>query len=194
MDFSDTGQGRLHIGSARWGPSSFRTWSARACGVVAPRGSPGPPRAPRCLLVEEAVPHCCPHWSPPTWGGHHPCGGQSGLGHHHLVTGSRVLTFAHVAEMGPQLCYCNVCLAGWSDYYLHVVSPAKVLLSWICDQRQQVFAEFSLSAAPGISILSTSMPKPGVFETEGHLESSPLGPSFIPRTQAGLQSSVDCVF
>ena len=75
-----------------------------------------------------------------------------------------------------------------------MVSPAKVLLSWICDQRQQVFAEFSLSAAPGISILSTSIPKPGVFETEGHLESSPLGPSFIPRTQAGLQSSVDCVF
>lgn len=36
------------------------------------------------------------------------------------------------------------CLAGWSDYCLHVVSPAKVLLSWICDQKQQVFAEFSL--------------------------------------------------
>lgn len=54
-----------------------------------------------------------------------------------------------------------------------MVSPAKTLLSWICDQRQQGFAEFSLSAAPGISILSTSIPKPGLFEAKGHLQSSP---------------------
>ena len=113
MGFSDTGQGGLHIGSAWWGPSSFCTWSARVRGVVAPHGSPGPPRAPRCLLVEEAVPHRRPYGSPPTWGGHHPCGGQSGLGHHGLDTGSRALTFTHVGAMGPQLCYCIV--SGWME-------------------------------------------------------------------------------